>query len=41
MLLTELHYLKDGSSVQTDTVAAMPKNIERFNNGENKEDDEA
>jgi hypothetical protein len=22
-------------------VAAMPKNIERFNNGENKEDDEA
>jgi hypothetical protein len=33
--------LKDGSSVQTGTVAAMLKNIERFNNGENKEGDEA
>ncbi|CAF1408769.1 unnamed protein product [Rotaria sordida] len=33
--------LKDGSAVQTGTVAAMLKNIERFNNGENKEGDEA
>lgn len=33
--------LKDGSSVQTGTVAAMLKNIERFNNGENQEGDEA
>ena len=33
--------LKDGSSVQTGTVAAMLKNIERFNSGENKEGDEA
>jgi hypothetical protein len=34
-------HLKDGSTVQTGTVAAMLKNIERFNNGENKEGDEA
>jgi len=33
--------LKDGSTVQTGTVAAMLKNIERFNNGESKETDEA
>ncbi|CAF1425626.1 unnamed protein product [Adineta ricciae] len=33
--------LKDGSSVQSGTVAAMLKNIERFNKGENKKDDEA
>ncbi|CAF1238584.1 unnamed protein product [Adineta ricciae] len=33
--------LKDGSTVQTGTVAAMLKNIERFNNGENREGDEA
>nr|ACD54774.1 hypothetical protein [Adineta vaga] len=33
--------LKDGSTVQTGTVAAMLKNIQRFNNGENQEGDEA
>lgn len=33
--------LKDGSSIQIGTVAAMLKNIEPFNNGENKEGDEA
>ena len=33
--------LKDGSTVQTGTVAAMLKNIERFNAGECNVDDEA
>ncbi len=33
--------LKDDSSVQTGTVATILKNIERFNNSQNEEGDEA